>query len=234
MFKYILLLIISLPAFAQNTRVPDFNNAKKILKKFDIFNQETLYCGCKISGNKVDKSSCGYQEPKSSPRAGRVEWEHVVPHSFMARSFKYDKKACGKKAKRNCLEDSYPELSFMVSDLYNLFAEDGYINALRSNKPIEELSSSDVSFGKCDIKMNKRGFTPRKEVKGQVARVFLYMQSAYPKVNIISNKNQKLYEAWDKMYPVSKSECERVKFIEKLQNNENKIVKPQCVAAKLW
>lgn len=45
-------LLMSTLAWGQNTRIPDFNNSKKILKKFDLFNQETLYCGCKIVGGK--------------------------------------------------------------------------------------------------------------------------------------------------------------------------------------
>lgn len=221
-------LLTSTVSFAQNTRVQNFTSAKKIIKKYPELNKETLYCGCKIVNNKVDMASCGYVPPSKSARAGRIEIEHVVAHSFMARSFKYDKAKCGKKNKRKCLEDTYPELSFMVSDLYNLYPEDGLVNAIRSNKPHEEIDKSDVSFGKCDIKTNKRSFTPRSEAKGIVARIYLYMQQSYPKMNIISNKNKKLYDAWDKIYPVTKEECERVRLIKKLQLNENSVVESRC------
>lgn len=231
----IILSLFSLNSYAQNTRIPNFNNSKKILKKFEIFNKETLYCGCAIKNEKyVDKESCGYVPPSSSTRGGKVEWEHVVPASALSEGIAYNKSICGKKNKRTCLETSDPEYAFRTADLYNLYAEDGLVNMLRSDKPHEELSTSDKSFGKCDIKINKHGFTPRKEAKGIVARTYLYMDKAYPSAHVISNKNRKLYDAWNKMYPVTKEECSRAKFIESLQKNENSFVKLPCQEKKLW
>lgn len=231
----IFILLATSTVFAQNTRIPDFNNSKKILKKFPIFNEETLYCGCKIVNTKyVDKESCGYVPPSDSSRAGKIEWEHVVPASALSEGIAYNKSVCGKKSKRTCLEQNDPEYARRTADLYNLYAEDGLVNMLRSDKPQEELTSSDKSFGKCDIKIGKHGFTPRKEAKGIVARTYLYMDKAYPTAHLISNKNRKLYDAWNKMYPVSKKECERAKFIEKLQNNENSFVKKPCQEKSLW
>ena len=235
--KYIIgfILLFSSVAYAQNTRVPNFNNAKNILKKFPIFSEETLYCGCKIkNGKTIDKESCGYIPPSDSSRAGKVEWEHVVPASALSEGIAYNKSLCGKKSKRTCLEGSDPEYARRTADLYNLYAEDGLINMLRSDKPQEELTSSDKSFGKCDIKVGKHGFTPRKEAKGIVARTYLYMDSAYPSAHLISNKNRKLYEAWNKMYPVTKKECDRAKFVESLQKNENIFVKKACQNSNLW
>ena len=57
----------------------------------------TFYCGCTYksdgdsdgSGKITDTKTCGYVGPaKHSHRAGRVEWEHIVPASLMpARQF---------------------------------------------------------------------------------------------------------------------------------------------------
>ena len=142
------LALLSISALAQNNRIPNFNNSKKILKKFPIFNEETLYCGCKISGNKVDTASCGYIPPSASKRAGKVEWEHVVPASALSQGIEYNKSLCGKKSKRACLEAKVPDYAFRTADLYNLYAEDGLINQIRSDKPQEEVVSSEKSFGK--------------------------------------------------------------------------------------
>lgn len=164
----------------------------------------------------------------------KIEWEHIVPASALSEGIAYNKALCGKKSKRACLESSIPEYAYRTADLYNLVAEDGLINQIRSDKPMEEISYSEKSFGKCDIKTNKRSFTPRKEAKGFVARTYLYMDQAYPQARVISNKNRKLYEAWNKMYPVTKTECQRAKFIESLQKNENSFVKQPCQQANLW
>jgi len=55
------------------------------------------------------------------------------------------------------------------------------------------------------------------------------MDAAYPGHGVISNKNQKLFKAWDEQDPVDKWECERNKRIEQIQGNENPFVKSVCV-----
>lgn len=231
----VLTLLLSQQALAENKRIEDFNQAKKILRRFDVFQKETLYCGCAIErGKKVSTTSCGYVPPKKSKRALNMEWEHVVPASALSGGVPYNRKLCKKKSKRQCLEQTDKVYAKRLGDLYNLVAEDGLINHLRSDKPHEELTSSSKSFGKCDIKIGKHGFTPRKEAKGVVARTYLYMDSAYPTAKVISNKNRKLYEAWSRMYPVSPWECERAKKIESLQGNPNEFVKKPCQEKKLY
>lgn len=234
---FLLTLLFSVSAFAGgNERVPDFNNAKKILNRFDVFSETTLYCGCKVvKGKNIDMKGCGYVPPKKSKRAGKMEWEHVVPASALSGGIAYNKKLCGKKkSKRQCLESTNGTYARRLGDMYNLYAEDGLINHLRSDKPHEELTSSDKSFGKCDIKIGKHGFTARKEARGIVARTYLYMDKTYPNIGIISSKNRKLYDAWNKLYPVTSWECNRTKKIESLQGNENEFVKKPCQEKNLW
>jgi deoxyribonuclease-1 len=59
------------------------------------------------------------------------------------------------------------------------------------------------------------------------------MNRAYPGHGIISNKNQKLFEAWDKEDP-DDWECERSKRIEGIQRNENPFVKGVCIEMGKW
>lgn len=218
-----------------NKRIPNFSSAKKILKRYNLFFNETLYCGCPIVQDKlVDTKTCGYVPPSASKRAGKIEIEHVVPASALSEGIAYNPLVCGKKDKRTCLEKTNSQYAYRTADLYNLFPEDGLTNLIRSDKPHEELTSSDKSFGRCDIKVNSRGFTARKEAKGIVARTYMYMNYAYPETHVISGKNQKLYEAWNKMYPVSAKECTRAKMIERVQENANPFVKKPCQEKNLW
>ena len=64
--------------------------------------------------------------------------------------------------------------------------------------------------------------------KGDVARIYMYMDSAYPGRGIISKKNKKLFVAWDKMDPVSKKECQISRAKAKLQGNNNPFVIKRC------
>jgi deoxyribonuclease-1 len=54
------------------------------------------------------------------------------------------------------------------------------------------------------------------------------MDSVYPGRGIISKKNRKLFDAWNKSDPVDEWECERAKRIEKIQGNRNEIVWMKC------
>ncbi|UCF86254.1 MAG: endonuclease [Desulfobacteraceae bacterium] len=49
-----------------------------------------------------------------------------------------------------------------------------------------------------------------------------------------SQKNRKLYEAWDTQDPVDVWECIRSKRIVNIQGNENSFVKEACVVDGLW
>ena len=54
------------------------------------------------------------------------------------------------------------------------------------------------------------------------------MDSVYPGRGIISKKNRKLFDTWNKSVPVDEWECERAKRIEKIQGNRNEIVIERC------
>ena len=64
--------------------------------------------------------------------------------------------------------------------------------------------------------------------KGVVARTYMYMDLSYPNRGIISDKNRKLFDVWDKLYPANKWECERARIIESMQGNQNQILEARC------
>jgi deoxyribonuclease-1 len=104
----------------------------------------------------------------------------------------------------------------------------GELNGLRSNFSMAQISGDAQSFGNCKAKIQNRKFEPMDFDKGVVARTYMYMNEAYPDRGIVSDKNIKLFDAWDKRYPVNKWECERAKIIEKFQGNKNKILQSRC------
>lgn len=225
-----------------NHTISNFGEAKRLMKKDAGFYVETLYCGCKIDGKtKVDAQSCGYVPPTSkngsvSSRAGKIEYEHVSSAHSFGQSFeewRNPKGICGGKTTgRKCAEKN-PEFARMESDLHNLWAEDGLTNLLRSNKTHQALTDSDYSFGKCDIKLTSSGFTARPEARGTVARTLKYMNDAYPNRGIISSKNEKLYDAWDKMYKATPMECAHHEAAARIQGNVNSFTVEACKAAGL-
>ncbi len=123
---------------------------------------------------------------------------------------------------------------YMESDLYNLVPAIGEINGLRSNYSFAMIPGEKREFGTCDMEIENRKAEPRPEVTGNIARIYFYMNWAYPGHGIISKKNQNLFDAWDKEDPVDDWECERSKRIEGSQRNENPFVKKVCVEVGKW
>ena len=109
----------------------------------------------------------------------------------------------------------------MESDLYNLVPSVGEINGLRSNYSFAMISGEKRLFGNCDMEIEGRKAEPPPDKRGNIARTYFYMDWAYPGYGVISKKNRKLFQAWDKGDPVDKWECERSRRIEGIQGNEN-------------
>ena len=196
----------------------------------------TLYCGCSFKGKKPNLSSCGYIPKKDKKRANRIEWEHVVPAHAFGQSFPEWRdghpKCVNKKGKRfkgrKCAGKVNREFKRMEADMFNLYPSIGEVNGLRSNYSMAIIEGEVRKFGECDVEISSRKVEPREEVRGEIARTYLYMDSAYPGRGIISKKNRKLFEAWNRSDPVDEWECERARRIERIQGNRNEIVIGGC------
>jgi deoxyribonuclease-1 len=116
----------------------------------------------------------------------------------------------------------------MEADLHNLVPAVGEINGLRSNYSFAMIPGEPRRFGLCDMEIENRKAEPPEAVRGDIARTYKYMEAAYPGRGIISGKNRKLFDAWDRQDPVDDWECEREKRIAKIQGNHNGFVADQC------
>lgn len=225
-------LLMSTLAWGQNTRIPDFNNAKKIIKKTNYLGVEKeVYCGCKLyPNNKFDKSSCGYVPKKDNSRADRIEQEHLVPFENVvghSKAWDYGVPECKGKKGRACASKVYGHIE---GDLYNLLPSIGELNGLRSNYTVAEISGEVRAFGKCDFEIESRKMEPPEEMKPVMAAAYYYMQEAYGKqvgVNLISNKNDKLLQVWYNK-PMPKWACDWSKRVKSLQGNDNRFMSNKC------
>lgn len=237
MRKVVLIVVLLFPVFVfadGNTKIDSFSKAKRLLIK-KVYNDHrvSFYCGCPFNKDKkIIKSSAFTASNKYKKRAKRVEWEHVVPAEAFGRSFPEWRKGhsdCisrkGKAFKgRNCAGKVNKKYRYMQSDMYNLVPANGQINALRSNYSYAMISGEKRKFGSCDMEIENQKAEPRQEIRGDIARIYFYMDYAYPKRGIISKKNRKLFKVWDKTDPVDDWERERCKRIEKIQGNNNPFV----------
>lgn len=217
--------------FAEKPRHRNYRGASQVLAQVytgDL--AKDLYCGCPYSGKQnIDTVPCGFR-PRENPRrksykrARRIEWEHIVTAHNMGHF-----RPCWRDGgRKNCTYND-PTFEMMEGDLHNLYPAIGEINGDRSNFMYSQWTNSpEPMYGSCetvvDFKLKK--IQPRKEIRGLIARVHFYMENQY--AIKLSNQDRKLFEAWDKMYPVTKEECERDRRIEKKQGNRNPFVEKAC------
>ncbi len=215
-----------------NEVIESFAQAKKKIYALFAARQRTFYCGCAYTDRVVDHGSCGYVVRNNVKRARRTEVEHVVPAHAFGRSFpewRQGHKDCvsksGKKYRgRNCVRKVSPKFRRMEADLYNLQPAIGEVNADRSNYSMALLGNAPGQYGACDVQIADRKIQPRRAIRGDIARTYLYMHWAYPGRGIIGKKRRALFEAWDKQDPVDTWEHTRVRTIEALQKNVNPFV----------
>ena len=208
-----------------------FTQAKKILTSRIYANdndRQTFYCGCSYSNTgQIDPISCGYVPRRSeSKRATRLEWEHIVPASYIGKN-----RACwnqghsecvssaGKEYKgRRCCEKVDPEFRAISADLNNLVPEIGELNADRSDFSYREIDGEERLYGQCDFEVDTKlkEAEPAVPLRGFIGRTWLYMNSTY---NIpLSEEELKVYHKWAEAYPPADWEIARRRKISDFTN----------------
>lgn len=211
-----------------------FSRAKKLLLKEVYYDhRETFYCGCPFDVKKRLIPSDRYTPKRNTKRSETIEWEHVVPAEAFGRSFSEwrdgDLSCVDSKGRtfkgRNCARKISEEFRFMEADMFNLVPAVGELNGDRSNYSYAMIHGEPREYGSCDFEIENQKAEPREEIRGDIARIYFYMDWAYPGHGIVSEKNRKLFEAWDKDDPVDAWEIERCRRIEAVQGNRNPFVK---------
>jgi len=204
----------------------DFNEAKSILRKIYAKGQE-FYCGCRydLSAKKrIDASSCGYKG--QGVRSQRIEWEHVVPASIFGRRFSewtQGHPSCMRNGHmekgRNCARSTSGVFSRMEGDLYNLLPTLGELNGARSNYAYGEIKGETREFGACDFEVTGKQAEPRLAIRGDLARIYFYMDARYTGFEIVNRQNEGLLTAWNRDDPIDEAERQRLQQIESVQGN---------------
>lgn len=216
----------------------NFSAAKAILEDYVWHDhRQTIYCGAAYDADKNISLPPGFTAHSHERRAARMEWEHAVPAENFGRAFSAWREgdpSCVKNGKpykgRRCAEKSSPVFRKMEADMYNLFPSIGAVNAARGTRQYAELPEMESAFGSCKAKIHGGEFEPPNLAKGQVARAALYMDRQYREYNL-SNKQKRLFQAWNRQFPPDKWECERGRRIYKIQGNKNPVLDEACANA---
>lgn len=159
---------------------------------------------------------------------------------------------------KSWFHNEYP----MYTDLFHLMPSDGYVNGRRSNFPFGEnngeIFSSKNNYSKLGKCLTKGGsgtvFEPNDEMKGDLARNYFYMATAYEDkiadwssadgngAEIFAGNSYPCYLDWQldmllrwaKNDPVSKKETERNNEVYKLQKNRNPYIDYPGLEQYVW
>lgn len=228
-FLAVALLLTSTLSVAEHPS--SFSAAKKILDRqiYTGTDRVTFYCGCdyapapnpnKPSSTRLtpDAASCGLRPRKNADRAGRIEWEHVVP----AWEFGHQLQCWQEGGRKGCRKD--PQFKRMESDMHNLVPAVGELNGDRSNFRFGMIPEEPRAYGACDFEVDfkQRVAEPPEQVRGDIARTYFYMEDQYGLR--ISRKQRQLFKAWSNLDPVDGVERARSRRISEVQGNENPFV----------
>lgn len=230
-----LLFVLALPSSAtelvtRKTGVGhrDFRKAKEVLPLVYAGAETDFYCGCPYKGKTVDLKACGYVPRKNAQRASRIEWEHVVPAWVIG----HQRQCWQHGGRKNCTAKD-PVYAKAEGDLVNLVPSVGEVNGDRSNFGYGVWTSAPVSqYGQCQtaIDFKRRIAQPRPEVRGEIARIQMYMSETYGLR--LGSQDRRLFCAWAARYPVTKREQARNRRAAALQGSANRYVSsPAAIGA---
>ena len=215
--KIFSLLIMICFISLSNLNANSFSKSKKILlKKVYFDNQYTFYCGNPYEIKQIDgkektviikdkkyftsRNDSFFNFWNDNERVKIVEWDHVMPVEYFAKDLPCWKEG-GRKA---CAKDE--TFKIMESDMHNLVPAIGEINNDKSNFRFGEKLPKKGQYGNCELKIDfeNRIVYPRAEIRGDIARIYLYMSKTY---NIkLSKEDKKMFEKWHLENPISKWE----------------------------
>lgn len=187
---------------------------------------ETFYCRCPFLGNAVvmdEKCSARY-ELGSYFKVQKIEFEHVLTASLIKKKLlakQMRRIALSKCLKKNrkCLKQSSSLFKFLEGDLHNIRPVIGQINRIRGAKKMAEISHMEGPG--CRFKVRGQVFEPSSEVKGDTARIHLYMNEKYRQLELLDESSVFRFLKWHVHDPVDATEIFVNAKVAELQGDSN-------------
>lgn len=213
----------------------NFREAKRFLKKlYPIYHPYTFYCNCKITFDSTKEKlipiaqECGYKQ-KSKKTEWIVNWEHIMPASKFGKTLTcWNEKICSKDLKkykgRKCCEEVDDCFNIMEGDVHNLVPTVYELNHDRKDYEYGIIEGEKREYGNCDFEINnsKRIAEPKEDIRGDIARAYLYMSWFY-KIKLTANE-KKWIEEWNLKDPPSEIEKQLNTLKAKFNLNENPFI----------
>ena len=210
------------------------SQAKNIVKMIDLDYKETRLNGCHYTYDTtscmdktiVDTSTCKVDEVNVT-----MVWAQVVPDRFFGRELAcMNQKVCtnvftGEKfGSPLCCRRIDIKYKQMEAELFNLIPVVSSFVPRQEGKPFGAVEHLLSYVG--EVKIGQSYIEPPERFKGDIARVYLYMDDRYGLS--LSAAQRKMYEQWHKMDAVDTRECTMAKTITKIQKYPNRWIEAGC------
>ena len=166
-----LLFLVIFNANAQGPRT--FSDAKKLMRVIYKEHLASFYCQVPLTPNGKrlipDIDAAGYEPRKTKDkRYQRIEWEHVMPASWLGRQ-----RQCWQDGGRKNCRATDIQFNKMETEMINLVPAIGEINRDRSNYKFGLIEKEKRQYGLCDFEVDnkQRIVEPREDIRGDIARI---------------------------------------------------------------
>lgn len=186
----------------------------------------TFWCGCSYTTDmRTIRQSCGYKTRADESLAHEITWAHVVPaRAFGAHRACWTTEACKRDDGTSfggieCCRQRDPVFSRMETDLINLVPEIAEVDKDRSDFPFGTLKGEPRMYGACDIEVDGQAalVEPPDKVRGDIARVYLYMRQVYGDDLRVPAEQWTLLEQWNTEDPLDEWETKRAARVAEMQ-----------------
>jgi len=210
-----------------NPGISSLKQAKSFANEVYTHHRYTFFCKHPFS----DKGLASLHLCQNCPREEiKIHWMQLVPSwEFGKHLLCWREKMCIDKHGKpyggpRCCHKISHIYQTMEKDVHNLVPEIPYVKRKRKNYRFGNVGVLTENYDECYLQIDKKKkmIEPSAQIKGMIARTYLYMQHHY---GIILPEDQKeLFYQWHLKYPPSRWERARSRKIMALQGNGNPFI----------
>ncbi len=198
-----------------------------------IEHRRTFYCDCSYTPQRrVAWGTCGYKTRADESLAKRIAWDRVVPNRAFGQH-----RACWREplctdeggvkfSGVRCCRETDEEFAAMELDLHNFVPAVGELQEDRSDFDFGEIDRETRMYGACDFEVDRalQRAEPREDVRGDIARTYLYMHETYGDGLPLSAAEIERFQTWNTADPADAWEVQRNKRVAGIQGMANSFV----------
>jgi deoxyribonuclease-1 len=212
-----------------------FEAASEVAASLWVPSARTFDCGCGFTpAGRVTHGACRYETRADDDAARTLKWAHVVPPGELGASRAcWTAQGCKDASGATvsgvaCCVATDPLFVHMHADLFNLVPMIQELADDRAGYPFGELDGEPRMYGRCDFEVDHAlgEVEPPDAIRGDIARVYLYMADTYPEAVKLSPLQAKRMQAWAAADPPDADERARAAAITKIQGVGNPWIEP--------